>query len=179
MSQLSSQSASDPNGYDLNFNALADYAPAPPNFSEREPQSLEDYGICYKTSNNKYPDCPAIMDDGRAFTDYRPSCYTNDLIRTMNGLHSSFAYRQFLQHNAVQLMDTIRLYNIKKNGCRPCNAVPIQCESLCSVDNHAVSCAPFDCAKGTGRCYQYQPRAQIPNPNAMSQNKSWCDIKKF
>jgi hypothetical protein len=176
MSQFSSPS---PYGYDLNLNALAEYAPAPPNLSQRPPESLEDYGICYKTSNNKYPDCPALMDDGRAFTDYRPSCYLNDLIRTMNGIQSDFEYRKFLQNNAVQLMDTIRLYNIKKNGCLPCNATPVQCESLCSVDNHAVSCAPFDCAKGIGRCYQYEPNAQLTNRNAMSTNKSWCDIQKY
>ena len=34
---------------------------------------------CNKTSNNKYFDCPALMSDGRVFTDYRPSSYVNDL----------------------------------------------------------------------------------------------------
>jgi hypothetical protein len=179
MSQYSMQSAPSPSGFDLNLNALAEYAPAPPQLSKQMPQNFSEMGICYKASNNKYPDCPALMDDGRAFTDYRPSCYINDLIRVMNGLHSSYSYRQFLQHNGVQLMDTIRLYNIKKNGCAPCNAVPVQCETLCSVDNHAVSCAPYDCAKGIGRCYQYNPAPQLPGGNPMSVNKSWCDLKSF
>lgn len=169
---LSLQSA--PGGYNQ-FNAL--YAQAHNQPSKQDTLSLAEMGVCYKTSNNKYPDCPALMDDGRTFTDYRPSCYINDVIRTANGVHSSYEYRQFLQHNATQLMDTIRLYNIKKNGCSSCDAVPVQCESLCSVDNQAVSCAPYDCSKGIGRSYQYNPRPQIPNPNNMAVNKSWCDLK--
>lgn len=177
MAQYSTQSAPSPMGYDLNLNALAEYAPAPPTPSRDEPSNLSEMGICYKTSNNKYPDCPAIMDDGRAFTDYRPSCYINDVIRVTNGINSSYGYRQFLQHNATQLMDTIRMYNIKKNGCSPCSAVPVQCETLCSVDHQAVSCAPYDCARGIGRCYQYKPNPQMPTQNNMSVNKSWCDLK--
>ena len=30
--------------------------------------------LCYKTSNNKYSDCPPRMADGRHFTDFRPNC---------------------------------------------------------------------------------------------------------
>lgn len=175
---MSRFSAPVPSGYDLGLNALAEYSPAPPQYSSQEPLTWKEMGVCYKTSNNKYPDCPAIMGGGRAFTDYRPSCYINDVIRSMNGITSSYEYRQFLQRNATQLMDTIRLYNIKKNGCGPCDSVPVQCETLCSVDNQAVSCAPYDC-RGSGRCYQYNPKPQLPNTNAMAWNKSWCDLKGF
>ena len=61
--------------------------------------------LCYKTSNNKYFDCPPRMADGRFFTDYRPNCYTQNLIRSKNGLNNSFQYRMFLTHNAENLMD--------------------------------------------------------------------------
>ena len=37
-----------------------------------------------KTSNNKYFECPARMDDGRLFTDYSPSAVLNDVIRKNN-----------------------------------------------------------------------------------------------
>ena len=39
---------------------------------------------CYKTSNNKYFKCPPRMDDGRHFTDYRPNCHVNNLVRANN-----------------------------------------------------------------------------------------------
>ena len=39
---------------------------------------------CDKTSNNKYFSCPARMDDGRTFTDYRPSSSVDDMIRYSN-----------------------------------------------------------------------------------------------
>jgi hypothetical protein len=179
MSFPSQQASPSPSGYDLNLNALAEYSTAPPELSKQEPRNFSEMGICYKASNNKYPDCPALMEDGRAFTDYRPSCYINDLIRVMNGIHSSYSYRQFLQQNALELMDTIRLYNIKKNGCSPCNAVPVQCETLCSVDNQAVSCSPYDCQNGIGRCYQSNPRRPLPSANRISNLKSWCDLKQY
>jgi len=51
---------------------------------------------CNKTSNNKYFDCPARMDDGRIFTDYRPSSSVDDMIRYSNNVMSSYEYRQFL-----------------------------------------------------------------------------------
>ena len=58
-------------------------------------------GVCNKTSNNKFFDCPPRMDDGRHFTDYRPNSYVNDLIRYSNKVMSSYNARQFLQANAT------------------------------------------------------------------------------
>lgn len=170
---MSQQSAPSPDGYDVELNALSRHAPAPPQNSKQ--LSMYDMGVCWKTSNNKYPDCPALMDDGRAFTDYRPSCYINDLIRIKNGIVNSYDYRQFLIHNATNLMDTVRLYNIKKNGCRPCDARPVLCNSLCSVDRHAVSCKPYDCA-GIGNCNVYNPAPQMTVQNYNSVPRSWCSL---
>ena len=55
---------------------------------------------CHKTSNNKYFNCPPRMDDGRHFTDYRPSCHVNNLVRSNNAVLNSHEYRMFLTHNA-------------------------------------------------------------------------------
>ena len=76
--------------------------------------------LCYKTSNNKYFNCPPRMDDGRHFTDYRPNCHLNNLMATQNSNLNSFEYRQFLTHNAVNLMNQNRKYNSEKNSCGPC-----------------------------------------------------------
>jgi hypothetical protein len=75
---------------------------------------------CYKTTNNKYFNCPPRMSDGRHFTDYRPSCDVNNLITANNGVVSSFDYRMFLQENAEKLMDLNRVYVVQKNACSPC-----------------------------------------------------------
>lgn len=75
---------------------------------------------CYKTSNNKHFSCPPRMDDARHFTDYRPNCYVNNIIRANNKLMNSFEYRKFLTDNANKLMEMNRTYACQKNCCGPC-----------------------------------------------------------
>ena len=75
---------------------------------------------CYKTSNNKYTNCPPRMDDGRHFTDYRPNCHVNNLVRANNAMLNSHQYRMFLQHNGQKLMNLNRTYSCQKNCCGPC-----------------------------------------------------------
>ena len=74
----------------------------------------------YKTTNNKYFNCPPRMDDARHFTDYRPNCHVNNLLRTNNSIMNSHEYRMFLTHNANKLMDLNRIYTTEKNSCGPC-----------------------------------------------------------
>jgi hypothetical protein len=75
---------------------------------------------CNKGSNNKYFKCPPRMSDGRHFTDYRPSCHVNNMIRANNKKLNSFEYRNFLTKNANELMDLNRKYACQQNGCGPC-----------------------------------------------------------
>ncbi len=75
---------------------------------------------CYKSSNNKYFKCPPRMDDGRHFTDYRPNCHVNNLLRSNNAILNSHEYRMFLTHNAKKLIDLNSTYAVQKNGCGPC-----------------------------------------------------------
>ncbi len=110
-------------------------------------------GICDKTSNNKYFNCPARMDDGRTFTDYRPNCYVNNLIRMKNNVRGSYEYRQFLIHNAENLMEVNNIYNSEKNGCHPCNAKPVPFKRKCEVDIYVSKCSLQD-PKGIGTEYQ-------------------------
>ena len=97
-------------------------------------------GICDKTSNNKYFNCPPRMSDGRHFTDYRSNCYVNDLVRYSNNTMSDYAYRQFLINNAVDLMKVNNEYTYQKNGCDPCNATPIGFETNCNVNQSYSKC---------------------------------------
>lgn len=106
-------------------------------------------GVCNKTSNNKYFDCPARMDDGRSFTDYRSSSYVDDMIRYSNNIMSSNEYRQFLIHNAKNIMDVNNNYTNSKMGCDSCNAVPVPFHTECDYNNSFSKCHTVD-SKGVG-----------------------------
>ena len=96
--------------------------------------------ICDKTSNNKYFNCPPRMADGRNFTDYRPNCYVNNLLRYTNRTMSSYEYRQFLINNGSELMKINNLYTSEKNECGPCNAETIPNQTVCAYNQHYGNC---------------------------------------
>jgi hypothetical protein len=99
---------------------------------------------CDKTSNNKYFDCPARMDDGRTFTDYRGSNYVNDMIRYSNNVMSSYDYRQFLIHNANNIMKVTNDYTQNKVGCGSCNAQQVPFNTVCDVNKSFSRCGIVD-----------------------------------
>ena len=59
---------------------------------------------CQKTSNNKYFNCPALMSDGRIFTDYRSSTIVNEDLMKVTDINSSYKYRQFLINNGDNII---------------------------------------------------------------------------
>jgi hypothetical protein len=95
---------------------------------------------CNKTSNNKYFNCPARMNDGRAFTDYRSSSSVDDMIRYSNNVMSNYEYRQFLIHNADKIMKVNNQYTSEKMGCTDCNAKPIPFTTVCDVNKQISRC---------------------------------------
>ena len=118
---------------------------------------------CYKTSNNKYFDCPPRMSDGRHFTDYRPDCYSENLIRSKNNINNSFQYRMFLTHNADDLMQVNRAYACQKNCCGPCQKpydigtmLPEQTVVNCN-NNSCTTIVNDENGLGQGRVYSNEP----------------------
>ena len=99
---------------------------------------------CNKTSDNKYFNCPARMDDGRTFTDYRPSSTVDDMIRYSNNIMGSNDYRQFLIHNAKNIMEINNNYTESKVGCNSCNAKPIPFHTTCTVNDRFSTCKTTD-----------------------------------
>ena len=95
---------------------------------------------CYKTSNNKYTNCPPRMDDGRHFTDYRPRCLLNNITRLNNNIRNSFEYRLFLSRNAEKLMQENRQKMCDKYCCDNCD-VP----STMLPEESIVKCNKFTC----------------------------------
>ena len=99
---------------------------------------------CNKTSNNKYFYLPARMNDGRTFTDYRPSNTVNDMIRYSNNVMSSYEYRQFLIHNAVNLMKINNQYTDSKVKCNSCNSKEINFNETCDYNKNYSLCSITD-----------------------------------
>ena len=133
--------------------------------------------VCHKTSNNKHFSCPPRMDDGRHFTDYRPNCHTNNLLRSNNQVHNSFQYRMYLTHNADKLMDLNRSYACQKNCCGPCQK-PYDVGTMLPEET-VVTCNERECkvssrnpnGLGQGRVYSNQP-LHCPNlPKSLPVNQ--------
>jgi hypothetical protein len=95
---------------------------------------------CNKTSNNKYFDCPARMDDGRAFTDWRPSSDVENMIQYSNNIMSSYQYRQFLIHNANEIMNVNSMYSNNKLSCNNCDAKQVPFNTVCDVNAQTSKC---------------------------------------
>lgn len=125
---------------------------------------------CMKTSNNKYFDCPALMADGRAFTDYRPSSYVNDLIRVQNKVYDSYSYRQFMIHNGLKIIDLNDKYNELKNGCPSCTYSDIPNEATCVYNKQFGLCMPNGCC-GLGQNNYASPYEQPDNYNPKLEEK--------
>ena len=101
---------------------------------------MNNNNTCNKTSNNKYFNCPARMDDGRSFTDYRPSSDVEDMIRYSNNTMSSYEYRQFLIHNADKIMNVNNNYTKDKMACTDCNAKQMPFTTVCDVNDQYSRC---------------------------------------
>ena len=135
---------------------------------------------CYKTSNNKYANCPPRMDDARHFTDYRPNGHVNNLVRANNNIKNQIEYRQFLMHHANQLMQLNRAYACQKNCCGPCSksstAVPLQSMTRCTKDGCNTTIVD-GAGLGVGREYGVSTEGQceaIPDHGAVHMSNNRC-----
>jgi hypothetical protein len=98
---------------------------------------------CNRTVNNKYYNNPAIMSDGRAFTDYRSSREVNELIAMRNNVQPSMLYNQFLNHRANQFIDKFRDIVSEKMQMGTVNAPTITSAQTCKVNiDSQVFCEP-------------------------------------
>jgi hypothetical protein len=84
--------------------------------------------------NNKYKNCPAFMEDGRLFTDYRSSHYVDKFIQAENKIMNSFEYRMFLTRNGSQIINKNNDYIQKEYACSPCTAKTMPMKEEISFD---------------------------------------------
>lgn len=82
---------------------------------------FKDCEECSRVSNNKFFNCPPRMADGRHFTDYRPRCFGQYLIKVDGGnIPSSYDYRMYLTRNAGDIMKKNAFDAYSTNKCGPC-----------------------------------------------------------
>jgi len=77
------------------------------------------WGTCYAGSNNIHPGFPPIMSDGRNFANWLPGAAINNKIRENAGIKTNKEYRQYLQTNAKEIIQTNQL-----QACDYCCACP-------------------------------------------------------
>jgi hypothetical protein len=109
-----------------------------------------------RTVNNKFQTSPAIMYDGRSFTDYRPACYVDTMIANANRIHGSNDYREFLIHNGLNIMKVNDMYLENKMAHKVCNnsAKPgSDFARVCTMNDNKISCLDQNPAN-TGIYYQ-------------------------
>lgn len=107
---------------------------------------------CDQASNNKYFNCPAIMNDGRIFTDYRQAYVINDQLKLNNKKLDNYSYRQFLINNGDNLMKANNEYINNKAGCPSCVPIEVPDKIVCTTNSVNSLCTMND-KNGVGTRY--------------------------
>jgi hypothetical protein len=71
--------------------------------------------------NNIHFDYPAMMADGRTYSNWLPTASINENIRKREGINTNWDYRNYLQSNANSIMDMDRRMACEQTGCTPIN----------------------------------------------------------
>jgi hypothetical protein len=129
---------------------------------------------CYKASDNKYYGCPPRMADGRHFTDYRPSCETDNQFCQENKVSSNNECRLIRQRNASKLMELDRSHACSLNCCSPCSGEEFMNTML--PEKYIESCQGNVCTKtlndpnGLGLGRNYGVGCPLPAVSKQPQN---------
>ena len=77
------------------------------------------WATCTSGCNNIHFNYPPIMNDGRNYADWQPGSIINERIRQQAGINSNWQYRNYLTHNAKDIMKTNLIEAC--NQCGVCN----------------------------------------------------------
>ena len=67
--------------------------------------------------NNFHHDFPALMSDGRSFSNWQPTAVLNDEIRKRDNIKTNWDYRQYLQKNADSIIAFDQSTACQQTGC--------------------------------------------------------------
>ena len=62
------------------------------------------WSTCFSGSNNIHFNFPAIMNDGRNYSQWQPDAVVNERIQMQEGIQTNWGYRQYLQNHGLQIM---------------------------------------------------------------------------
>lgn len=80
--------------------------------------------------NNIHYDFPAMMSDGRNYSNWQPSAVLNEQIITRENIKSNWDYRAYLQKNADSIISFDKTLACQQTGCPYfCNRATIQTQS--------------------------------------------------
>ena len=77
------------------------------------------WGTCFSGSNNIHFNFPPIMADGRNFASWQPEAVVNQRIQKEEDIKTNWSYRQYLQHNAIEVMKYNSLESCYDLGLNP------------------------------------------------------------
>lgn len=67
--------------------------------------------------NNIHSDSPAIMADGRSYSNWQPGAVLNENIRKREHIKTNWDYRIYIQKNADSIIEYDRLRACEESGC--------------------------------------------------------------
>ena len=67
--------------------------------------------------NNIYSDFPALMSDGRAYSNWQPASVINSNIRAREGITTNWDYRAYLQKNSDSIIAFDNTISFQETGC--------------------------------------------------------------
>ncbi len=76
------------------------------------------WATCYSGSNNIHFNTPALMNDGRLFSNYDSSCKSNKKLKESLGINNNYSYRQWLIHNGNSVINKNK--DVFFNNCSGC-----------------------------------------------------------
>jgi hypothetical protein len=97
------------------------------------------WGTCYSGSNNIHFDFPPMMSDGRTYAGYIPEAVINNQIIQKNNIKTNAQYRQYLTHNADNI-----IYNNQVEACNQCGNCVNQVERNLNNNTPFLYSSPFD-----------------------------------
>ena len=101
-------------------------------FNDSNTNNKGEWTNCYSASNNYNFNSPAIMHDGRLWSQWQPDAAVNERIQKQEGINNNWTYRQYLQNNGLKIMNynnqescyTLGLDPHTPNSNTPSNNVP-------------------------------------------------------
>ena len=127
-------------------------------------------GECFTTIDPNTPTYPAIMEDGRMFTDYRPRCLQYPL--KMTGQFGEHDGRQKMIHSADELMEDAKNLLQKKaapvSGSCVDTMVPELYKRVCTWRGCETISGHY-AGIGTGRIYVPDAAVSAEDPDGLAQ----------